>query len=91
MASRCAICPTASTTAQLASISSGSSPDERGLAYIPPNDPNNIWVQPLGGGTARQITHFADNYQVNDFTFSPDGGRLAVTRSLETSDILLID
>ena len=31
-------------------------PDGRGLAYIPRNDPNNVWVQPLGGGTAREIT-----------------------------------
>ena len=60
--------------------------DGTGIAYI---QTENVWVQPFDGGKPRQITHF-DDQRILDFRFSPDGQRLAVTRTQETSDIVLV-
>lgn len=64
-------------------------PDGRGLAYISRDDPRNVWVQPFGG-KPRPLTHFSDQYVINDFSFSRDGRRLVVTRNATTSDIVMI-
>ena len=65
-------------------------PDGRAIACIPRNDQRNIWIQPLDGGPRRQLTHFTGKYDVRDFSFSADGTRLVVTRSITTSDIVII-
>ena len=64
-------------------------PDGRGFAYIPRDDPKNIWVQPFDGA-AKPLTTFTDKYQANTFAFSVDGSRLVVTRGVTTSDIVMI-
>jgi Tol biopolymer transport system component len=51
------------------------------------NDAANVWVQPISGGSARQITHFPDS--VIDVTWSPDGKRVALIRLAESSDVVL--
>ena len=38
----------------------------------------NLWVQPAGGGAARQLTHYTDQ-SVRDVAWTPDGSRLAFT------------
>lgn len=66
------------------------SPD--GLAIAFPNSPgglSDIWLQPLDGGPARQLTNFKAE-QIVSFDWSPDGKTLAVIRSVETSDVVLI-
>jgi Tol biopolymer transport system component len=45
-------------------------PDGRGFAYTSRADPKNIWVQPVGGGEPRSLTHFTDRYTVSGFAFS---------------------
>ncbi len=65
-------------------------PDGRAIACVPRDDQKNIWIQPLGGGARRQLTHFTGKYDVQDFSFSADGTRLVVTRSMTTSDIVMI-
>ena len=35
-------------------------PDGRGVAYISEQDHSNLWEQPLDGGPAHAVTHFAD-------------------------------
>jgi len=62
-------------------------PDGRGVAY--PRE-GNIWVQPLGGGPPRQLTGSADRRPIGFFAWSRDGKRLAITRSTETNDIILL-
>jgi Tol biopolymer transport system component len=62
-------------------------PDGRGVAYA---REGNIWVQPLGGGPPRQLTRSADRRPIGFFAWSRDGKRLAITRSTETSDIVLL-
>jgi serine/threonine protein kinase len=62
-------------------------PDGRGVAYA---REGNIWVQPLGGGPPRQLTRSADGRPIGFFAWSRDGKRLAITRSTETNDIILL-
>jgi len=50
---------------------------------------DNILVQPLDGSPGHQITNFtADN--IREFQWSPDGKALAVTRTHNTSDVVLL-
>ena len=48
----------------------------------------NLWSQPLSSGPARQITDFPD--EVVAYDWSPDGKQLALTRSTQSRDIVLI-
>lgn len=59
------------------------------LAYRKPEAPSNIWLQPLAGGSPRQLTQFADR-RIAAFAWSPDGKQLAVTRTNTTTDIVLL-
>jgi Tol biopolymer transport system component len=62
-------------------------PSGRGLAYA---TLSNIWIQPLDNGPPYQLTHFPeDDRQIEDFEWSPDGKRLAFSRSRRTWDIVL--
>jgi eukaryotic-like serine/threonine-protein kinase len=62
-------------------------PDGRSVAYV---REANIWVQPLGGGPPRQLTRSADRRPIGFFAWSKDGKRLAITRTTETNDIVLL-
>ncbi|MGH9387457.1 MAG: protein kinase domain-containing protein [Vicinamibacterales bacterium] len=64
-------------------------PDGRGLAYVDPSG-LNVWVQPLEGGAPRQLTHFTDGPPIVEFAWSPDGQQLALTRAIDTSDIVML-
>ncbi len=61
-------------------------PDGRGIAY---HKDSNVWVQPLDGGPARQLTHFTDGRTIPDFAWSRDGKRLAIARMSVADDIVL--
>jgi Tol biopolymer transport system component len=50
---------------------------------------SNLWSQPIRGGTATQITHFIDE-TISDFSLSPDGKRLLMSRGRDSSDVVLI-
>ena len=64
-------------------------PDGRAVAYVGAETQGNVWVQPLDGKPARQLTHFSDGRTVVDYAWSHDGKRLAVARSTTTNDIVL--
>ena len=64
-------------------------PDGRGFAYRNPQQPANIWAQPIDGGPARPLTHFTDG-RLTGFAWSPDGTRLVVSRATILSDLVLI-
>ena len=65
-------------------------PDGSSLAYIVNRDGfSNIWVQPLEGGPARQLTNFRSE-QIFWFDWSPDGKQLGVSRGTVTSDVVMI-
>jgi Tol biopolymer transport system component len=50
---------------------------------------SNIQVYPLDGSSTRQLTHFADDREIQDFARSRDGTRLAVVRAAVSRDIVL--
>ena len=53
------------------------SPDGKWLAYIAnTSGEHNLWLQPAGGGFARQLTSFTDG-AVRGFVWSPDSERIA--------------
>ena len=65
-------------------------PDSQGLAYLDPRAPADVWIQPIDGGPARQLTHFpADGQQIWGFAWSADGKRLAVGRASLKNNIIL--
>jgi serine/threonine protein kinase len=63
--------------------------DGRALTYpVTMNGATNLWIQPLVGGPARQLTHY--HAEVTAYDWSPDGKWLAATRSHFAKDIVLI-
>lgn len=65
-------------------------PDGKSVAYIiRDHGVDNIWVQPLDGSPGRQITNFPSEH-IAEFQWSPDGKTLAVARTHDTSDVVLL-
>ena len=62
-------------------------PDGRGLVFVEPGSVNLI-VQPADGARPYPLTRFTDRV-IDDFAFSADGQRLAVCRSVTSTDIVL--
>ena len=50
---------------------------------------SNIWVQPIDGSAARQLTHYKTN-AISGFDVSQDGKRIVVTRSTNKQQIVMI-
>ncbi len=67
------------------------SPDDRSLFYISTiGNVGNVWSLPLDGSETKPVTNFKSHY-LDDFTFSPDSTKLAVSRSVTVSDVVLIE
>jgi Tol biopolymer transport system component len=65
-------------------------PDGKGIAYaINIGDVGNIWVQPIEGGSLKQMTFFKSG-RIDDFAFSHDGKKLALLRGRTNRDVVLI-
>ena len=65
-------------------------PDGKALSYIKNViNVSNIWIQPLDGSRAKQITDFKTERLVN-FAWSKDGKHMAVARGGFTNDAFLI-
>lgn len=66
-------------------------PDNKSLYYIGlTGNAGNIWVMTMPEGSTRPYTKFTSQ-TLSDFAFSPDGKRVAVTRSLSLSDVILVE
>ena len=66
-------------------------PDGKSLAYaVRENGVDNIWVQPIDGGTGHYITKFASEQSRGGFAWSPDGKTLAILRGRLDSDVVLL-
>jgi len=63
--------------------------DGQGLAYSAKQGGGNIWIQPIDGSAARQLTHEKTN-PVVAFQWSRDGRRLAYASGSQTSDVVLV-
>jgi Tol biopolymer transport system component len=65
-------------------------PDGKGIAYVDDEGGvENIWVHLLEGGTRQKLTGFTED-SINEFAWSPDGKRIAVSRGRRTSDVVLL-
>jgi Tol biopolymer transport system component len=65
-------------------------PDGKSLAYvIRDQGVDNVFVQPLDGQSGHQITNFTSE-NIAQFGWSPDGKALAVVRTNDTSDVVLL-
>jgi serine/threonine protein kinase len=65
-------------------------PDGKSVAYIIRDQGvDNIFVQALDGSPGHQITNFTSEH-IAQFQWSPDGKSLAVARSHDTSDVVLL-
>ena len=66
-------------------------PDGRALTFIVNRDGvSNIWLQPLDGSPAKQLTNFTSE-TIFRFAWSPDGKRFVAERGTEIGDIVLIN
>ncbi len=66
------------------------SPDGKGIIYpIRDKGEDNLWLQPLDGGTGHQITDYM-SLRIYSYQWSPDGKRLALVRGDRPSDLVLI-
>jgi hypothetical protein len=78
-----------------APITSGNpqwSSDGNGLVYAREAEPDGhaLFYQPLAGGAPTQLTHFdSEPMAIACFAFSPDGKRIAVTRSRDADSDLI--
>jgi Tol biopolymer transport system component len=65
-------------------------PDGKSVAYIVRDQGvDNIFVQPLDGSPGHQITNFTSQH-IAEFQWSPDGKTLAVARTQNISDVVLL-
>jgi Tol biopolymer transport system component/predicted Ser/Thr protein kinase len=66
------------------------SPDGKGIVYpVREKGVDNLWLQPLNGGSGRQLTNF-DSLKIYSYQWSPDGKSLALVRGDSPSDLVLI-
>jgi TolB protein len=64
--------------------------DGRALTYVDTRDGiDNIWSQPLEGGSPRQITYFKSD-SIGVFDWSRDGKELALWRGTQNQNVVLI-
>jgi serine/threonine protein kinase len=64
-------------------------PDGRSATYVETDHGiDNIWIKPLDGGPAKQLTHFTA-MSIEDFHWSPDGKKLGIVRTTESDDAVL--
>ena len=65
-------------------------PDGKGIVYpIRDKAADNLWLQPLAGGSGHQITNYT-SLRIYSYQWSPDGKRLALVRGDTPSDLVLI-
>ena len=66
------------------------SPDGKALIFIESkNRVDNLWMQPIDGGPARQLTNFESD-RIFRFDVSRDGGAYSFARGSEDSDVVLV-
>jgi Tol biopolymer transport system component len=67
-------------------------PDGRSLVLLRGEiQHKNLWLIDLGTGAERQLTHFAPEFDIQDFDISPDGHEVVIERVQERSNLVLLD
>jgi eukaryotic-like serine/threonine-protein kinase len=66
------------------------SPDGKGIVYVVrEKGVDNLWLQPLGGGVRRQLTHFKKD-RIFRFAYCPSGANLALESGDVESDVVML-
>ena len=64
--------------------------DSKAITYVVTRGGiSNIWIQPLSGEPARQLTDF-DQDQIFAFAWNPDGENLALVRGVNAKTVILM-
>ncbi len=64
--------------------------DGKSVVYpVRENGVDNLWQQPLDGSPGKQLTSFKAEH-IWDYHWSPDGGKLALVRGHNDSDVVLL-
>jgi Tol biopolymer transport system component len=63
--------------------------DGKAFSYYDGKTHTTLWQQPIDGSPARQLMRLTSEGQIEAYAWSRDGKRLAISRSLPTSDIVL--
>jgi Tol biopolymer transport system component len=66
-------------------------PDGSGLVYLPHRQSQDFWLLDLATMVRRQLTRLGNLGRLETFDVSPDGRYIVFDRSIENSDIVLID
>ena len=64
-------------------------PDGKSVVYVVKDKVSNLWMQPLDGSPGHQITNFTSGL-ITGFRWSPDRKTLAVLRTHNTSDVVVL-
>ena len=65
-------------------------PDGRSITYLMSHDgADEIWSLPLKGGEPRRLVRF-EGKEISDFAWSSDGTRLAVVKTTQSGDVVLL-
>ena len=64
-------------------------PDGKSVVYVVKDKVSNLWMQPLDGSPGHQITNFTSDL-ITGFRWSPDSKTLAVLRTHNTSDVVVL-
>jgi eukaryotic-like serine/threonine-protein kinase len=65
-------------------------PDGKAITFVVrEKGVDNLWTQPLSGGTSTQLTHFPSE-EIWQFRYSPDGTKIAIERGHRESDAVLL-
>ncbi len=70
-------------------------PDGKAIGYLKPeHGVENIWLQPIAGGSPTPLTDFhlskSTAQEIISFAWSPDGKYLGMTRSFAKGDVVIL-
>ena len=69
-------------------------PDGKAIGYLKRERVRNIWLQPVAGGSPTRLTDFhlskSTAQKIISFAWSPNGKRLAMTRSFAKGDVIIL-
>ena len=66
------------------------SPDGKSLIYVEGREKvDNLWIQPIDGGPARQLTDFRED-KIFRFDIAYPSGRFVFARGTDTSDVVMV-
>lgn len=63
--------------------------DGKAFSYYDGKTNTILWQQPIDGSSPRQLMQLTGDGQIGSYAWSRDGKRLAISRGMPSSDIVL--